>query len=74
MESRERTRMAAHQFVAEEPEALMLSAFVVLSTSESFGFTAGEGLSAIIKLSQKGTRVVTFLPLDGVPFVLSGAS
>jgi hypothetical protein len=66
--------MAARQFVAEEPEASMLSVFVVLSTSEGFGFTAGEGLSAIMKLSQNSTRIVTFLPFDGVPFVLSGAS
>jgi hypothetical protein len=66
--------MAAHQFVAEEPEASMLSQFVLLSTSETFGFTARDDLSAIIKLSQSGTRVVTFLPLHGVPLVLSGAS
>jgi hypothetical protein len=66
--------MAARQFVAEEPEASMLSAFVVLSTPESIGFTAVEGLSVIMKLSQTGTRVVTFLPLESVPFVPSGAS
>lgn len=66
--------MAAHQFVAEEPEASMLSQFVLLSTSETSGFTAGDDLSAIIKLSLSGTRVVTFLPLDGVPPVLSGTS
>jgi hypothetical protein len=65
--------MAAHQFVAEEQEASMFLGFVILTTSESFGFTAGEGLSGIMKLSRNSTRVVTFLPLDGVPFVLSGA-
>jgi hypothetical protein len=65
--------MAARQFVAEEPEASMRSAFVVLNTSESIGFTVDEGLRAIMKLSQNGIRVVTFLPLHGVPFVLSGA-
>jgi hypothetical protein len=52
----------------------MLSQFVLLSTSETSGFTAGDDLSAIIKLSLSGTRVVTFLPLDGVPPVLSGTS
>jgi hypothetical protein len=66
--------MAVHQFVAEEPEASMFLGFVILTTSESFGFTAGEELSGIMKLSRNSTRVVTFLPLDGVPFVLSGAS
>jgi hypothetical protein len=65
--------MAVHQFVADEPKAPMPSAFVILTTAESFGFTAGEGLSGIMKLSQNSTRIGTFLPLDGVPFVLSGA-
>ena len=66
--------MAARQFAAEEPEASMISAFAVLITSESIGFTAVEGLSVIMKLSRNSTRVVTILPLHAVPFVLSGAS
>jgi hypothetical protein len=66
--------MAAHQVVAEEPEASMLSEFVGLSTSESLGSTADRELRAIMKLSRNGTRVVTFSPLPGVPFVLFRAS
>jgi hypothetical protein len=74
MESRERTQMAPHQLVVEEPEAPMVIQFVLLSTSETFGFTAGNDLRVIIRLNQSGTRVVTFLPLLGAPFILFGAS
>jgi hypothetical protein len=66
--------MAVHQFVGDEPKAPMPSAFVILTTVENFVFTAGEGLSGIMKLSRNSTRVVTFLPLDSVPVVLSGAA